>query len=106
MGQTKYPRARRMVLLYRLRLAGVLGNLTLREIGEIIGVSRATLLNDFRDLDRAEEEFRALMMLEPWKEYESFEEEEIDDEIEMLKRLTRDGLVWLRHWVAPPDVGR
>jgi hypothetical protein len=104
MTQSTYPRARRMVLLYRLRLAGVLGNLTLREIGEILGISRATLLNDFRDLDRAEEEFRALMTLEPWKEYETFEEDEIDDEIEMLKRLTRDGLVWLRHWVVPQDV--
>jgi hypothetical protein len=91
-----------MVLLYRLRLAGVLGNLTLREIGEILGISRATLLNDFRELDQAEEEFRALMMTEPWKEYETFEEE-VDDEIELLKRLTRDGLVWLRHWVVPHD---
>ena len=91
-----------MVLLYRLRLAGVLGNLTLREIGEILGISRATLLNDFRELDQAEEEFRALMMIEPWKEYETFEEE-VDDEIELLKRLTRDGLVWLRHWVVPHD---
>ena len=103
MTQSKYPRARRMVLLYRLRLAGVLGNLTLREIGEILGISRATLLNDFRDLDRAEDEFRELMEAEPWKEYESFEVEEIDDEIELLKRLTRDGLVWLRHWVVPHD---
>lgn len=105
MRQMKYPRGRRMVLLYRLRLAGVLGNLTLREIGEILGTSRATLLSDFRELDQAEAEFRALMMMEPWKEYESFEEEDFDDEIEILKRLTRDGLVWLRHWVAPPEMG-
>lgn len=92
-------------MLYRLRLAGVLEDLTLREIGKVLGIGRATVVGDLRDLDAAEAEFQAMMEEQPWAQWSSSEaERDVDDEVEALKRLTRDGLVWLRHWVTPDDV--
>ena len=102
MEKTTRPKARRLVLLYRLRMAGVLENLTLRQIGGILEVSRATLLRDLRDLDTAEAEFRELMEAQPWKQWAPpGSARGRDEEVEAIKRLTRDGLVWLRNWVAP-----
>jgi hypothetical protein len=103
--QTQTPKARRLVLLYRLRMAGVLEKLTLRQIGQMLGVSRATLISDLRDLDKLEGEFRDLLEAEPWKELapEASPSDWEEDEVETLKRLTRDGLVWLENWAAPKD---
>jgi hypothetical protein len=47
-------KARRLVLMYRLRVAGVLEQLTLRQIGKITGVTRATVLRNLQELDAAE----------------------------------------------------
>jgi hypothetical protein len=86
-------------------MAGVLEPLTLYQIGSIMGISRATLLRDFQELDVAEEEFQRLMEERPWKQWmSSAAPVEGDDEIKTLKRLTRDGLVWLQNWVTPQDV--
>jgi hypothetical protein len=105
MEKAATPRARRLILLYRLRMAGVLEPLTLHQIGKIMGISRAALLRDFRELDVAEEEFRKLMEDQPWKQWMSpAASAEVDEEIKTLKRLTRDGLVWLQNWVTPRDV--
>ena len=104
-GNANRSEARRLVLLYRLRMAGVLENLTLRQIGKILGVSRATLLLDLHDLDEADDEFRRLMEAQPWRQWAagSIEEKESDEQIEAIKRLMRDGLVWLRNWVDPRE---
>lgn len=105
MEKTARPKSRRLILLYRLRLAGVLEDLTLRQIGELLGVSRATVLGDLRDLDLAEAEFRQLMEAQPWKEWVAPKRlQNVDEEIEALKRLTRDGLVWLQNWVTPNSI--
>lgn len=99
----KTPRARRLVLLYRLRMAGVLEKLTLRQIGTILGVRRSALLKDLQELDEAEVEFQQMMDAEPWKEYIPAVDSTLvaeDEEIKALKRLMRDGLIWLENWVT------
>ena len=110
MTQTRFSRSRRLVLLYRLRMAGVLENLTLRQISRVMGVRRSALLKDLNDLDTAEEEFQDLLRYAPWTEFDSVaaklkEQKVVDEEVEALKRLVRDGLVWMENWVSAEENG-
>lgn len=59
-------KAGRLLLLYRLREAGVTEGKTLQHIGDILGVNRSTILRDLRVLDQVEDEYRRLMQEQPW----------------------------------------
>jgi len=55
-------KAGRLVLLLRLRDAGVLEGQTLQAIGTALGVDRSTILRDLRVLDQVEEEYHRLTL--------------------------------------------
>jgi hypothetical protein len=103
MESSTIPEAQRLVLLCRLRMAGVLDDLTLRQIGEILGIARVTLLQDLQALDAAEAIFHEWMETQPWKEWtpslsnpEATQKDD-EEEAETIRRLVRDGLMWLEN---------
>jgi hypothetical protein len=59
----------RLLLLHRLREADVIDReeQSLQEIGDALGVDRATILRDFRVLDQVEAEYERLMAIQPWR---------------------------------------
>lgn len=90
-------KAGRLLLLYRLREAGVLGDdHTLQEIGDALGVNRSTILRDLRVLDRVEEEYRRLVAEQPWTARELTPAEfaaQIGVTPETVRVMLRDGLI-------------
>ena len=89
-------KAGRLVLLMRLRGAGVLEGQTLQAIGDVLGVERSTIMRDLRVLDQVEEEYQQLMALQPWvRRYYTVTEfaQEIGASPETARCMVRDGLV-------------
>jgi hypothetical protein len=91
----------RLLLLHRLREADVIDReeQSLQEIGDALGVDRATILRDFRVLDQVEAEYERLMAIQPWRVRELTTSEfagEIDASEETVRMLIRDGLIQAR----------
>ena len=122
MKKKAIPKDRRMVLLYRLQQVGVLESLSLSQLGDILHVSRPILLRDLMDLEKAEAEFQELMKARPWEQgggsgarrTPEVDEAQVAENIEEIKRLTRDGMMWLQnmsglavhsHWAEEDDGG-
>ena len=59
-------RAGRLLLLHRLREAGLLDDERLRTIGDRFGVSRYTIARDMEALELVEQEFERLKAEEVW----------------------------------------
>ena len=96
MKRTIKSKAGRLVLLLRLRDAGVLEGQTLQAIGDVLGVNRSTILRDLEVLDQVEEEYQRLMAEQPWAQREltvSEFAEEIGASPETVRYMIRDGLV-------------
>ena len=66
MATNTTTKAGRLLLLHRLREAGVIEGRTLQEIGDALGVNRSTILRDLRVLDQVEAEYQRLMAEQPW----------------------------------------
>ena len=95
MGTTT-SKAGRLVLLLRLRDAGVLEDQTLQAIGDVLGVNRSTIPRDLRVLDQVEEEYQRLMAGQPWLKRDltvTGFAQEIDASPETVRMMVRDGLV-------------
>jgi len=102
-------KAGRLVLLLRLREAGVLENQTLQALAEVLGTNRSTILRDLRVLDEVEAEYRRLMATQPWvvTEYTVSEfAEAIGASPETVRWMIRDGLVKARKRPRPGRRGR
>jgi excisionase family DNA binding protein len=94
--ETTISKAGRLVLLLRLRDAGVLEDQTLQAIGGVLGVNRSTILRDLLVLDQVEEEYRRMMAEQPWLRRELTVTEfacEIGASPETVRAMIRDGLV-------------
>jgi hypothetical protein len=105
-------KAGRLLLLYRLREAGVIGEEnTLQEIGDALGVDRSTILRDLELLDQVEAEYTRLMALQPWaRRYYSVADfaQEIGARPDTVRAMLRDGLITAHkrgggrgRWVIP-----
>ena len=105
MTEKAISKERRMYLLYRMQQVGVLDTMSLRQLGQVLCVSRTVLLRDLMDLEKAEAEFQTLMKARPWQQEGDGSspsdppdaEEQASEDIESLKRLVRDGMVWLQN---------
>jgi len=89
-------KAGRLVLLLRLREAGVLEDQTLQSIGDAVGVNRSTILRDMQVLDQVEEEYQRLMAEQPWLKRDLTVIEfaqEIGASPETVRGMIRDGLI-------------
>ena len=94
--RTTISKAGRLVLLLRLRDAGVLEDQTLQAIGDVLGVNRSTILRDLRVLDQVEAEYQRLIAEQPWLKRELTVTEfaqEIGASPETVRAMIRDGLV-------------
>jgi excisionase family DNA binding protein len=86
----------RMLLLLRLQEQGVLNDLTLQAIGDILDVNRSTIHRDLEELEKVEREYQRLMTGQPWikREYTTAEfAEEIGCSADTVRAMIRDGLV-------------
>ena len=106
--RTTISKAGRLMLLLRLRDAGVLEDQTLQAIGDELGVNRSTILRDLRVLDQVEAEYRRLMAEQPWVRCELTVSEfsrEVGASPETVRGMVRDGLVEARkrreRWYIP-----
>jgi predicted DNA-binding protein YlxM (UPF0122 family) len=93
----------RLVLLHLLRADGVIDDLTLQAIGDILGVDRSTIHRDLRELDAVEHEYRRLLAQQPWirRELTTAEfAEEIGASADTVRMMINDGLIDARkvHW--------
>ncbi|MCP4541797.1 MAG: helix-turn-helix domain-containing protein [Chloroflexi bacterium] len=90
-------KAGRLLLLYRLREAGVIGDdNTLQEIGNALGVNRSTILRDLAVIDQVEAEYTLLMASQPWMQrYYTAPEfaNEIGASADTVRAMLRDGLI-------------
>jgi excisionase family DNA binding protein len=89
-------KAARMMLLFHLRQAGVLQDLSLEEIGQIAGVNRSTIHRDMQDMEAVEAEYHRLMAEQPWiRRTLTVDEfaERIGASSETIRCLIRDGLI-------------
>ena len=96
MATNTTTKAGRLLLLHRLREAGVIEGRTLQEIGDALGVNRSTILRDLRVLDQVEAEYQRLMAEQPWARRELTVSEfavEIGASPETVRAMIRDGLV-------------
>ena len=94
--RTTTSKAGRLILLLRLRDAGVLEDQALQAIGDVLGVNRSTILRDLRVLDQVEVEYRRLMAEQPWARRELTVVEfaaEIGASPETVRGIIRDGLI-------------
>lgn len=96
MATNTTTKAGRLLLLYRLREAGVLDGRTLQSVGDVLGVNRSTILRDLRVLDQVETEYQRLLAEQPWLRRELTVTEfgeEIGASPETVRAMIRDGLV-------------
>jgi excisionase family DNA binding protein len=105
--KTALTKAGRM-LLHRLQEHGVLDDLTLQTIGEVLGVNRSTILRDPRELDQVQAEYQRLMARQPWIRRELTTADfaqEIDASADTVRAMIRDGLIEARkdgnRWMIP-----
>lgn len=108
MTRKTLTKAGRMLLLLRLQEQGVLNDLTLQAIGDVLNVNRSTIHRDLQDLERVEREYRQLMARQPWikREYTTVEfAEEIGCSAATVRAMIRDGLINARkrdnRWYIP-----
>lgn len=83
-------------MLIHLRMAGVLEDLVLEDVGQVTGVNKSTICRDLQDLDAVEAEYRRLMATQPWIPRELTVEdfaERIDASPETVRGMIRDGLI-------------
>ncbi len=96
MTKKTLTKAARMLLLLRLQEEGVLNDLTLQAIGDVLNVNRSTIHRDLGDLEKVEREYQRLMARQPWikREYTTVEfAEEIGCSADTVRAMIRDGLI-------------
>ena len=58
MAKRSVTKSGRLLVLLRLREQGLLDEMTLQEIGDVLGLNRSTIMRDLRELDAIEAEYQ------------------------------------------------
>ena len=96
MTKRTISKAGRLMLLYRMREAGITDDLTLQDMGEALGVNRSTIMRDLRELDEVEAEYRHLIATQPWVQREFSTSEfahVINISPDTVRAMIADGLI-------------